>query len=108
MKDYPWSTLCLQEFTASKGEVVSETSEGHKVFVTPPCKGQLRLAIVVSTEVLASMKMDPFRVQGRNCSLDVYSEGKKFRVDCFHLSPTCVIHVYAKDLDDLRVLTNGE
>ena len=51
--DHPWSTLCLQEFTASNGEVVSETSEGHKVFVTPPCKEQLRLAIVASAEVLA-------------------------------------------------------
>ena len=52
-KDYPWSILCLQEFTASNGEVVSDTSEDHKVFVTPSCKEQLRLAIVASAEVLA-------------------------------------------------------
>ena len=34
-RDYHWSILCLQEFTASNGEVVTETAEGHRVFATP-------------------------------------------------------------------------
>ena len=44
--------------TASSCEVVSETSEGQNVFVTHPCKEQLRLAIVVSAEVLSFAKTD--------------------------------------------------
>ena len=44
--------LGIQEFTAMNGEVVTETSEGHRVFATPPCKGQLRLAIVVAAGFL--------------------------------------------------------
>ena len=86
VKMFPWSILCLQVFQASNGEVVTETSEGHRVFATPPCKGQLRLAIVVSTEVLTSVKMDSLCVKGRNCSLDVAWEGNKFRAVCSHLS----------------------
>ena len=50
---------------------------------------------------------DSFCVRGRSCCLDVCWEGKTFRVICSHLSPTNVIHVYAKDLEDLRVLTNS-
>ena len=77
------------------------------VFVTPPCKVQLQLAIVVSAETLAFVKTDSFCVKGRHCCLEVCWEGKKFRVICSHLSPTNVIHAYAKDLDDLRVLMNS-
>ena len=62
-KDYNWSILCLQEFTASNGEVVTETPEGHKVFATPPCKGQRRLAIVVAAETLPFVIDGSFRVQ---------------------------------------------
>ena len=51
-RDYHWSILCLQEFTASNGEVVTETAEGHRVFATPPCKVQRRLAIVIAAETL--------------------------------------------------------
>ena len=28
-RDYHWSILCLQELTASNGDVVNETAEGH-------------------------------------------------------------------------------
>ena len=37
-KDFSRSMLCSQEFTASNGEVVTETSQGHKIFAAPPCK----------------------------------------------------------------------
>ena len=57
-RDYLWSILCLQEFTASNGDVVTETAEGHRVFATPPREGQRRLAIVVAAETL------PFVVGG--------------------------------------------
>ena len=106
VKDYSWSILCSQEFTASNGEVVSESSEGHKVLVTPPCKKQLRLAIVVSAEVVVPVKVDTCRVRRRNCSLGICWEGKKFRVICSHLLLTSVSHENAKDLVDLRALTN--
>ena len=56
--DYHWSILCLQEFTASNGDVVIETAEGHRMFATPPCKGQRRLAIVVAAK-------------GWNCAQDI-------------------------------------
>ena len=106
-KDYHWSILCLQEFTAANGEVVTETPEGHNVFATPPWKGQRRLAIVVAAETLPFMSDGSFRVQGRNCALDVCREGKKFRVICSHFSPSSVLHAYAKDLSDLRTLLNS-
>ena len=38
-RDYHRSILCLQEFTASNGEVVTETAQGHRVFATPPMHG---------------------------------------------------------------------
>ena len=83
-KDYRWSILCSQEFTAACGEVVTETPEGHKVFATPPCKRQRRLAIVVAAETLPFMIGGSFYVKRRNCALDVFCEGKKFRVLCSH------------------------
>ena len=46
-----------------------------------------------------------FRVRGRNCSIDVCWEEKKFRVICSHLNPGSVGHLYAKDLEDLSMLT---
>ena len=68
--DYHWSILRLQELTASNG-VVTETAEGHQVFATPPCNGQLRLAIVVATETLPFVIGGSFSVKGKNCALDV-------------------------------------
>ena len=106
-EDYNWSILCLQEFTVSNGEVVTETPEGHKVFATPPCKGQRRLAIVVAAETLPFVTDGSFRVQGRNCALDICWEGKKFRVLCSNLSAMSVLHLCAKDLSDLRALLNS-
>ena len=44
---------------------------------------------------------------GRNCALDVCWEGKKFRVICSHLNLSSVMHLYAKDLDDLRSLVSS-
>ena len=53
------SILCFQEFTVSNGgDVVTGTAEGHRVFATPPCKGQRRLTMVVAAETL------PFVVGG--------------------------------------------
>ena len=43
-RDFCWSILCVQEFTASDGDVVTETAAGHRVFATPLCKGQRRLS----------------------------------------------------------------
>ena len=42
-KDHHRSMLCMEEFSAMNGELVTETSEGHWVFATLPCKGQLAL-----------------------------------------------------------------
>ena len=95
---------CMQAFTASNGEVVTETGEGHRVFATPPCKWQLRLAIVVAAETLPFVIGGSSCVKGRNCALDVCWEGKNFRVICSHLNPLSVMHLYAKDLDDLCLL----
>ena len=103
-KDSHWSMLRLQEFTASNGEVVTETAEGHWVFATPPCKGQLRLAIVVAADTLPFVIGGSFRVKGRNCALDVWWEVKKSRVICSHSNPSSVMHLYARDLDDLHSL----
>ena len=77
------------------------------MFATPPWKGQRRLAIVVAAETLPFMIDGSFRVQGRNCALDVWREGKKFRVICSLSSPSSVLHAYAKDLSDLRTLLNS-
>ena len=46
-----------------------------------------------------------FRVRGRNCSIDVCWETKKFRVIC--LNPGSVMHMYARDLEDLRMLVTS-
>ena len=53
------------------GDVVTETAEGHRVFATPPCKGQLHLAIVVAAETVPCMIGGSCCVKGRNCALDV-------------------------------------
>ena len=39
-------TETTRVFTSSNGELVTETTEGHQVFPTPPCPGQRRLATV--------------------------------------------------------------
>ena len=75
-KYHHWLMLCMQEFAAMNGEVVTETSEGHQVFATPPCQG-------------------------------VCWQEKKFRVICSHLSPSSVVHLHAKDLDDFRSLVTS-
>ena len=105
-RDYHWSILCLQEFTASKGDVVIETAEGHRVLAKPACKGQRRLAIAVATEILPFL-IGSFCVKGRNCALDDCWDGKKFRVICSHLNPLSVMHLYVKDLDDLRSMVTS-
>ena len=102
-----WSILCLQEFTASNGDVVTETAEGHRVFASPPCKGQGRLAIVVGAETLPCVVGGSFCVKGKNCALGVCWEGKKFRVILSHLNPSNVMHLRANDLDDLRSLVTS-
>ena len=43
----------------------------------------------------------------KNCALDVCWEGKKFREICSHLNPSSVMHLYAKNLDDLRSLVSA-
>ena len=45
-----------------------------------------------------------FWVGGRNCSVDVCWERKKFRVICSHLNPGSVRPMYARDLEDLSML----
>ena len=99
--------MCLQEFTASNVEVVSETSHGHNVFFTPPCKGQLRLSIVVSVGALAFVSKDSYVRRRIFCCVDVCWEGKTCRVICSYLSPKSVIHACAEDLENLRAATNS-
>ena len=77
------------------------------MFATPPCKGPRRLAIVVAAETLPFVIGGSFCVKRRNCALDVCWERKKFRVICSQLSALSVLHLYAKDLSDLRTLLNS-
>ena len=88
--------LCLQEFTSSTGELVTETTEGHQVF-----------AIVVAAEIPKCVVHGSFCVEERSCAIDVCWEGKKFRVICSHLNPGSVMHMYARDLEDLRMLVTS-
>ena len=97
----------MQEFTESNGAVVTETAEGHRVFARPPCKGQRRLANAVAAETLPFMIGGSFCVTGRNGALEVCWKEKKFRVICSHLTPLSAMHLYAKDLDDLRSLVTS-
>ena len=78
-----------------------------RVFATPPCEGQRHLAIVVAAETQPFVVGGSFCVKGRNCALDVCWEGKKFRAICLHLNPSSVVHLYAKDLEDLRSLVSS-
>ena len=98
-------SCAMQEFTSSHGELVTETTEGHRVFATPPCPGLRRLAIVVAATLTKCMVNSSFRVRGRNCSIDVCWERKKFRVVCSHMHLGSVEHLYARDLEDLSMLT---
>ena len=43
---------------------------------------------------------------GENCSIDVCWEGKKLRVICTHLNLGSVMHMYARDLEDLRIASH--
>ena len=106
-RDHCWSILCMQEFTSSNGELVTETTEGHREFATPPCPGQRRLAIVVAAACAKCIVNSSSRVRGRNCSIDVCWERKKFRVICSHLNPGSVMHMYARDLGDLSMLVTS-
>ena len=81
-KDYHWSVLCLQELTASKGEVFAETAQGYGVFATLSCNGQRLLAIVVAAEILPFVIGCSFCVKRRNGALNICWEGKKFRRIC--------------------------
>ena len=46
---------------------------------------------MVAAETLPLVIDGSFRVQGRNCALDICWEGKKFRVICSHLSALSVL-----------------
>ena len=76
--------LCMPEFTTINGEVVTGTSDCHPVFAKLPCKGQLRLAIVVAAGFYPFVVGGSFSVTGRSCAIDVCWEVKKFRVICSH------------------------
>ena len=65
------------------------------------------MTIVVAAETLPLVVGGSFCVKGRNCALDVRWEGKKFRAICSRLNPSSVMHLYAKDLDDLRSLVTS-
>ena len=97
----------MQEFTSSNGEWVTETTEGHRVFATPPCSGQRSLAIVVAAEITKCVVNGSFCVKRRSCAIEVCWEGKKFRAICSHLNPGSVMHMYARDLEDLRMLVTS-
>ena len=105
-----WGGIIAGQFCACKnslrrnGELVTETTEGHQVFATPPCPGQRRLAIVVAAAFRKCIVNSSFRVRGRNCSVDVCWERKKFRVICSHLNLGSVGRMYARDLEDLSML----
>ena len=92
-RDHCWSILCMQEVTSSNGELVTETTEG--------------LAIVVAAEITKCIVHGSFCVQVRSCAVDVCWEGKKLRVICSHLNPGSVMHMYARDLEDLRMLVTS-
>ena len=98
--------VCTVSARFGKGARIHRV-EWRQVFATPPCKGQLRLAIVVAAETVPHVIGGSFCVKGRNCALDVCWEGKKFRVICSHLNLSSVMHLYAKDLDDLRSLVSS-
>ena len=106
-RDHCWSILCMQEFTSSNGDLVTETTEGQRVFATPPCPVQRLLATVVAAAFRKCIVNSSFRVTGRNCSIDVCWERKKFRVICSHLNPGSVMHMYARDLEDLSMLVTS-
>ena len=92
-RDHCWSILCMQEVTSSNGELVTETTEG--------------LAIVVAAEITKCVVHGSFCVEGRSCAVDVCWEGKKLRVICSYLNPGSVMHMYARDLEDLRMLVTS-
>ena len=92
-RDHCWSILCMQEFTSSNGDLVTETTEGQRLHVR-----QRRLAMVVAAAFTKCIVNSSFRVRGRNCSIDVCWERKKFRVICSLLTPGSVTHMYARDL----------
>ena len=77
------------------------------MFATPPCQGQLRLAIFVAAGFLPFVIGSSLSVTGRSCAIEVCWEGKKFRAICSHLNPSSVMRLYAMDLDDLRSLVTS-
>ena len=91
----------------NKQKNVAKTTEGDRVFATPPCPGQRRLASVVAAAFKKCIVNSSFCVRGRNCSIDVCWERKKFRVICSHLNPGSVMHVCSNDLEDLRMLVTS-
>ena len=68
-------------------DALSLTGAFTSLRVSPPCKEQRRLAIVVAVETLPFLTGGSFCVKGRNCALYVCCEGKNFRVICSHLNP---------------------
>ena len=62
--------------------------------------GQLRLPMVVAAENVPHVIGGSFCMKGRNCAVDVCWEVKKF-------NPSSVMHLYARDLEDLRSLVSS-
>ena len=84
-RNHRWPILCVQEFTPPNVELVTETTERHQVFATPPCPEQGRLAIVVAAAFDKCIVDSSFWV--RNCLVDVCWERKKISVICSQLNP---------------------
>ncbi len=108
--DHLWDILLLQEFSGclTAGRVHREhyyTTNGHVVFVVPPCPGCRATAIVVNGRVSHGILHDSFRYQGRASRLLMHWEGHNINSVTSHLVPMSGTLEYSfASLEDLELM----
>ena len=77
-KEHTWSVLLLQEFIGAKLDIPSNsfvTTDGHVVFVAPPCQGCRATAIVIHNELQHGILHDTYRYSNKISSILLQWEG---------------------------------
>ena len=100
-RDPCWSIFLHARIHFVKRRIGHRDDRGVPGVCNASMLGERRLAIVVAAEITSCVVNGSFYVKERSCAIDVCWEGKKFRVICSHLNLDSVMHIHARDLEDL-------
>ena len=102
-RDHHWAILLLQEFDGSaRGESLT-TTDGHAVYIVPPCSGCRSAGIVVHKDFVHCILEDSFNSIARIGSILLHWEGHNLQFITAHLPPRShSLEEFCEAVDDLE------